>query len=390
MFGEYVAAADRIPEGIRRLKGEKEIYLYGNGIYAKEMLDILDSFRIKVEGVLVSREFVSKAEDFYGNRVYIGEEFLENNRKEIAVVAGFHVLGHRELTNRLTADKYVKTVYVLNGCQIFWSNGFRFVDSKVYLVDNYYAGLLKRNLNIHYFKENYTLFLQTYDWLEDEKSKRTMDAYLKGHIELTAFPMLDVWEREDVENQYFPEDIIHLEENEVFVDCGAYIGDTLENFLKKAGHFRKYYALEPDRRHFETLHKKVSGNIVHIPVGAWDKKDCLCFSTKNGCGEVMEGEDNGTGAIKVDKLDDLIDGPDVATFLKMDIEGAELQALHGAVEMIKRGRPKLAICMYHKREDLITIPQFIKSIVPEYKLYLRAHFAYASELVLYAIDGQGE
>ena len=67
-----------------------------------------------------------------------------------------------------------------------------------------------------------------------------------------------------------------------------------------------------------------------------------------------------------------------------------MQALHGAVEMIKRGRPKLAICMYHKREDLITIPQFIKSIVPEYKLYLRAHFAYASELVLYAIDGQGE
>ena len=65
----------------------------------------------------------------------------------------------------------------------------------MYLVDNYYAGLLKRNLNIHYFKENYTLFLQTYDWLEDEKSKRTMDAYLKGHIELTAFPMLDVCHR---------------------------------------------------------------------------------------------------------------------------------------------------------------------------------------------------
>lgn len=69
----------------------------------------------------------------------------------------------------------------------------------------------------------------------------------------------------------------------------------------------------------------------------------------------------------------------------MDIEGAELPALHGALKIIKRDKPTLAICVYHKREDLITIPQYIKKIVPEYKLYLRVHYAYASELVLYAV-----
>ena len=70
----------------------------------------------------------------------------------------------------------------------------------------------------------------------------------------------------------------------------------------------------------------------------------------------------------------------------MDIEGAELSALHGAEKTIKRDKPVLAICVYHKREDLIAIPQYIKELVPEYKLYLRAHFPYASELVLYAIS----
>lgn len=68
----------------------------------------------------------------------------------------------------------------------------------------------------------------------------------------------------------------------------------------------------------------------------------------------------------------------------MDIEGSELRALMGSEETIKKYKPKLAICIYHKREDLITIPQYIKIIVPEYKLYLRAHFPYVSETVLYA------
>ena len=69
----------------------------------------------------------------------------------------------------------------------------------------------------------------------------------------------------------------------------------------------------------------------------------------------------------------------------MDIEGAELEALRGAAKTIRRCKPKLAICVYHRREDLITIPQFIKSISSGYKLYLRGHLYCPSEVVLYAI-----
>lgn len=67
------------------------------------------------------------------------------------------------------------------------------------------------------------------------------------------------------------------------------------------------------------------------------------------------------------------------------IEGAELEALKGASEVIVKDKPKLAISIYHKKEDLITIPQFIKSLVPEYKFYLKLHKCMTIDAVLYAI-----
>lgn len=73
------------------------------------------------------------------------------------------------------------------------------------------------------------------------------------------------------------------------------------------------------------------------------------------------------------------------TFIKMDIEGAELEALHGCRDTIIKYRPKLAICVYHKPEDIIEIPSYIHEIVPEYKLYLRHHSKDLSETVLYAL-----
>lgn len=110
-----------------------------------------------------------------------------------------------------------------------------------------------------------------------------------------------------------------------------------------------------------------------------------CYSiyvkeTKGGARLSTEGRI----AIEVRKLDDVLQGKKV-TFIKMDIEGAELAALRGAEKIIREQRPRLAICVYHKPEDIWEIPSLILSCNPDYRLYLRHYSITETETVLYAI-----
>lgn len=389
MLKKYTNEIPRVPKGIKKIQevGE-ELYLYGNSTYARDVLSKLLKYQVKIKAVLVSKEFLSE-DIFEGYSVYDANEYIENCIRPITIIAGFSAMKHGELVVQMCKNSKIEQIFILNGCEYLFWNHFRFPQSKVVLIDNYYDGqngLLERDLSREYYTLNYNLFLQTYEWLEDEKSKRTMEAYLSGHVELLEFPMLDVWKEEDVDNQYFPEDIVSLTEQEVFVDCGAYTGDTLESFLKRVKNYKKYYALEPDFRRFSELKAHIhSEKIRHIPFGAWNKKDKLYFSTDNVCGEISDNVVEKGDCIEVDTIDSLIPEGERVSFIKMDIEGAELPALQGAERTIKMNKPKLAICVYHKREDLVTIPQFIKSIVSEYKFYLRAHFPYPGEVVLYGI-----
>lgn len=69
----------------------------------------------------------------------------------------------------------------------------------------------------------------------------------------------------------------------------------------------------------------------------------------------------------------------------MDIEGAELKALEGATECISKYSPQLAISVYHKPEDIIEIPMFIKSLNPKYRFWLRHYSLSWFDTVLYAV-----
>ena len=112
------------------------------------------------------------------------------------------------------------------------------------------------------------------------------------------------------------------------------------------------------------------------------KKETLSFFA--GDGKLSRISDDGNVIINVDAMDSIIKD-DKITFLKMDIEGSELKALHGARKIIQRDKPKLAICVYHKPEDIIEIPLYINSLVPEYKFYMRHYSIDSAETVLYAI-----
>ena len=90
-------------------------------------------------------------------------------------------------------------------------------------------------------------------------------------------------------------------------------------------------------------------------------------------------------SIPVAAIDETVEPDDKVTFIKMDVEGAELESLRGCKRTIKKYRPKLAICIYHRPEDMIQIPIYIKELVPEYRLYIRHHSNCAWETVLYAM-----
>jgi hypothetical protein len=89
--------------------------------------------------------------------------------------------------------------------------------------------------------------------------------------------------------------------------------------------------------------------------------------------------------IEANTLDNII-GEDKATFIKMDIEGAELNAIHGCVSVITQHKPKLAISVYHKKEDIYIIPILLKQFLPSYRFYLRHYTDTAADTVLYAVQ----
>ena len=118
-------------------------------------------------------------------------------------------------------------------------------------------------------------------------------------------------------------------------------------------------------------------------LGVWSKKEKLYFDAVGTCSSHIS-EKEGDYVIETAALDEIIFDKR-PTYIKMDIEGAEQEALKGCRKIIQTYKPKLAICIYHKPEDLYEIPIMIKEINPEYKLYVRQYANAWFDTVLYAV-----
>ncbi|OBZ07886.1 hypothetical protein A8L34_24975 [Bacillus sp. FJAT-27264] len=237
----------------------------------------------------------------------------------------------------------------------------------------------------NYYKvveKHFSEFENIYNLLEDAESKQLFKSRINSCITFNnkyIIPFLSD------SPQYFETGLISLSNDEVFVDCGAYTGDTAEEFIKQTeGNFKKIYSFEPEEsKHKHYLEKFSDDSRVELlPYGVWKENDTLKFNAlDNVCSSF---EESGDIEIKVVSIDDSLELSPV-TFMKMDIEGSELEALRGAEETIRKYKPKLAICIYHKPLDIVQIPQYLKEIVPEYKIYLRHYSMGIGETVCYAI-----
>lgn len=233
-----------------------------------------------------------------------------------------------------------------------------------------------------FLKENISQLNKIYDILADQTSK------IIYYDVLTARNTGDyqLYIKNNTHPQYFPSDIIKFKDNDVFLDIGAYTGDTIEEYIKVCnGKYQKIIACEPNSDSYIYIEKMQRDNskIELIKKGISDKKETLFFNENPDSPSSANISNNGNIQIEVDSIDNLIS--ERVSFIKMDIEGFEMSALRGAVNTIKKYKPTLAICLYHKYNDFLDIPKFILALDLGYKLYVRHHSANFCETVLYAI-----
>jgi FkbM family methyltransferase len=186
---------------------------------------------------------------------------------------------------------------------------------------------------------------------------------------------------------YFPLKLCPLTDNEVFIDCGAYDGDSIRSFLDQPiNTFQKVYGFEPDPANFSKLEQDVSMRPERESITL----QCAAVGAHNGTvtfsGDGNEASSVGKGDIVVNcvTLDEALSGT-APTYVKMDIEGAELDALNGARGTIQKHFPVLAICSYHVQNHLWKIPLLIQSIRSNYRFFLHPHLLEGWDLVCYAI-----
>ena len=232
--------------------------------------------------------------------------------------------------------------------------------------------------DINELKAHYEGYQWAYNFFQDGLSKRIILDRLRNYLYYSKM------DHSPCADQYFED--VQFTEHEIFVDGGFYTGDTASEFIQRVnGRYDAIYGFEPDAENYETAKANLEQyqRIYIMNKGLWDKNEMLSFFPEGASSKV---DSNGTVSISLTSLDEFFsDKKELPTFIKMDIEGAEKKALIGAEKIIRAARPKLAICVYHKPEDIYELPSLIMKFDNSYHFTLRHYTPGMWETVLYAL-----
>jgi FkbM family methyltransferase len=195
------------------------------------------------------------------------------------------------------------------------------------------------------------------------------------------------------EHQYFSVKQFFENRNETIVDAGAYVGDTVEEFIKRGtgSGSLKIFVFEPDKKALKKLEHRIERlknewltenyDIKVVPAGLGAETKVKKFKTESN--NVLTLNNEGDIQNIVYSLDDYFKDKEPFTLLKADIEGGELDMLRGAANMIKSNMPKIAVSIYHSVKDFVQIAEYIHSLVPQYRMAVRNHSSNYEDTVLY-------
>jgi FkbM family methyltransferase len=228
------------------------------------------------------------------------------------------------------------------------------------------------------FKHNQKKYLQTYNLLQDGISKDIFTKIINFKISFDISFMEGF--TNNFTKQYFDKDILPDIHNITFIDGGAYVGDTIPNIIKNYPDYKKIYCIEPNTLHLNIAKRDFENrpNIEFINCGLSNKQ-----TTNDENNTLQNNCKHDYQALNTNTIDNLI--KDKIDFIKLDIEGAEQDALKGAKNIILKHHPILTICIYHKAQDWYKVPQIVLEIRDDYKIYLRHYMEGIYETVIYFI-----
>jgi len=354
----------------------KQVILYGAGNIGKKLYRSLKDNGIEIVCFIDRNRNIDRSK--YEVPVYHPEdkELLDFREKgNIILSALFPLCVCNEIKKQLR-DIGFKNVYALHELNLGTMDNGAFYEN---LFDGSYNKIDVAG------KDKYKI-IDAFMLLEAEQDRKLYIECLRARLTMDFTRFKDPY---DISMQYLAHDI-PLEKNyRRFVDCGGFDGDTIRNLVSKGVSIEDLVVFEPQNDLSQKIAEYVRQNrdkfksATIYPCGVYSRIEKLKFSTSNDAPSAARLADSGDDIIQCVAIDDVLQGFN-PTFIKMDIEGAEIEALKGARRTIAECHPQLAICVYHSLSDLWEIPLLIKSFYEGYKFYLRSYGFMGLETVLYA------
>jgi FkbM family methyltransferase len=348
---------ERANSFLNNLKSDDKIYLIGTNKYGLSLSKFLNDRNLNIKGFI--NDFSSELE-YSEYKLYKSDSIKSSDIVINCVVEG----------RTIDVNKHIQSLNIRSTCDYF----------AIQLANKYDL------LEINYLDDTSSIFekindyLEIYNLLNDEQSKLEFEAINNFRLNRDIHYLKDFKFKPN--EQYF-EEFINTSRIFSFVDGGSFDGATTEEFMKKQPLYANAYVFEPSLNSFNLLKNKFIGNskIELFNKGLWNIETTLFFNSS--LGNASKIEQDGEEKIETMKLDNIIDNK--IDFIKLDIEGAEIEALDGAVNTIKKNKPTIAVCVYHNQSDFISIPKKLISIHPDYKILLRHYTQGVCETVMYFI-----
>lgn len=322
------------------------IYIYGMGNGADKILAAMEKYNTTPKGVFASDEFV-RGHSFHGYKVQTLSQ-VEAENEDFMIVLAFGA-GYPSLYEKIR-EIAAKHTLIAPDVPVAGDGLFTYEYALTHAAE----------------------LQEVYGLLADDLSRKTYSDIINykisgntDYLHRCTSSMEEVWQN-----------ILKPSPGEDFIDMGAYTGDTAAEYARVTnGKYKRIFALEPDTRNYRKLTENTSdfANIHLFNAAAWNEDGTVYFTDRSGRNAAISPESHGEShtkpvtALRADSI------TETADYIKMDVEGAEKQAIEGADSIIRRGHCKLNIACYHRNEDIFALPLQVHALCPSLKLYIRHH-----------------